>query len=1049
MIDQRAAMEGERKFVTVMFVDIQGSVAATSKLDSEEWHAIMDRFFSVAGEAIHRFDGTINQYTGDGVMALFGAPRSLEDHAQCACDAALRIQDGMSELAEAIEHEFGVQIGVRIGLHSGDVVVAAIGVELRRDYTAQGVIVGIAARMEAMAGQGEIFVTADTASLAGSRFQFESQGHREVKGVDAPVHVYALCGTARGGRRPEAPASAFVGREHEIALLVRELARVREGVGRVIGLVGDAGLGKSRLVQEFIKTSRREGFTCYGASASGHRGAPAFEVITALSRELFGIAPDEEPNRTREIVLSRLEGLGLEFAEHATLVYDFLGVGDLRDKTPRLDPAARRRRLASILHGLLEDVASHAPTLIVIEDTHWIDSSSLDVLPILVDHAASQRLLFVFTTRPGFSAAWMASSNYQQIPLDPLPHDDCDSMIRNIVGDAAATQKLQHEICVRAAGNPLFVEHSVLSLVHDGILSGTPGAYRLERDPEGLQIPPSIRALLSARVDQLGESAKRVLHVASLLGVEFDRDLLEDVADVEDVGAALDELVKLRMVEAKAMLPVERYAFHHPLVRETAEQTQLRARKRELHSRIAASMIERYGNGPSVHMAGIASHLERGGRMMESAETLMRYAAWVYRLDASRSLTAFRRAKELADSVANEPGAADLRIKSRVSLAGLGYQNALGPTELSQLKDEVREMVEGVANAPRFLARIYDYYGQSLLHDGRGAEGAEWLIRAQEISREHGDDEIYFCLASSAAFLWRSIGQSSRALEAAAEALAMPNILPTWGVGHHASRVPITLRHHHACALCDLGDVQQGLAKMEIALEQSLEAKEGQSRCWQVADRVWLAENVGGRAGLEEIITAAADWAEDCGSDVVRCQMMAAWGMFYRWTGRFQESVAIFERAIAMAIEVHGNLQQLPQCYSCLAEAQMAIGNREAAYAALAEADTACRGVGAPNQDLRVQVAYARVQLADPSGDLSLANEAISEAEILMKRLELAVWRPSLLELRASWADAANEPATRDRMLDEARSAYLSFGDDLRAKTVSANPLPILPPLLN
>ena len=236
---------------------------------------------------------------------------------------------------------------------------------------------------------------------------------------------------------------------------------------------------------------------------------------------------------------------------------------------------------------------------------------------------------------------------------------------------------------------------------------------------------------------------------------------------------------------------------------------------------------------------------------------------------------------------------------------------------------------------------------------------------------------------------------------------------------------------------------------MEIALEESLEAKEGQSRCWQVADRVWLAPNVGGRAGLEEITKAAADWAENCGSDVVRCQMMAVWGMLYRWTGRFHEAIEAFESAIAMSIEVHGNLHQVPQCYSCLAEAHMAVGNREAAYAALAEAEAACRGLGAPNQDLRVEVTRARLQLADPDGDLSLADEAISAAEILMDRLDLAIWRPSLLELRAARAEAGEELAARDRMLEDARAAYLSFGDDLRASTVSANPLPTLPPLLN
>ncbi len=1038
-------MEGERKFVTVMFVDIQGSVEATSRVDSEEWHRVMDRFFSLAGAAIHRFDGTINQYTGDGVMALFGAPLSLEDHAQCACDAALALQQGMVELSDSVERDFGVRIGARVGLHSGEVVVATIGVELRRDYTAQGRTVGIAARMEGLAAAGEILATAETAALAGDRFSFESLGEREIKGIDEPVEVRALRGAALGGRLHVEPASAFVGREHEMDLFARERERVRDSVGRVVGLVGEAGLGKSRLVEELIERSRREGFTCYSASASGQRGAPAFEVMIGLSRGLCGIAPGEGHDQTRALLLARMEELGPDYAALTPLVYDFMGVGEFGDDVPRLDPAARRRQLGAVLRRLLEDVAAHAPTLIVIEDVHWIDDSSLEVLPVLVDHASAQRLLFVFTARPGFSAPWMGSSSYHQIPLDPLAHDHCDGMIRNIIGADPTTDSLQHEVCVRAAGNPLFVEHSVSSLVAAGVLEGEPGAYRLVREPEELEIPPSIRALLSARVDRLGESAKRVLHVASLVGSEFDRELVEAVAEVPDAGPALDELVKLRMIEPKATVPLERYAFHHPLVRETAEQTQLRERRRELHGHIADRLAERHGSGPSGHMGAIASHLERAGRTLEAAEMQLNYGAWVYRLDPRLSLTALRKAKELADLVLDDPAAAALQAASRVSLAGLGYQGELGPAELAQIKDEVQRMVGEVPSGPRVLARIYDYYGQSLLHDGRADEGAEWLIRAQEIARENNDRELYFTLASSAAYLWRATGKSEKAREAAAEALAMPDIQPMWGMGHHAMRVPILLRHHHAVTLCDLGDVEDGLSRMEAALQEAIEAEEGQSRCWQVADRIWLAEQIGGSGGLEEILTDAADWAENCGNDVVRSQMKAARGVFYRWMGRFEEAVANFEEAIAMSIEVKGNLHAAPQSYACLAEARIALGDASGAYHALADADVAVARVDAPNQHLRVCVARARVHLTDPKGDRSLAREAIDRAETLAGELGLVAWNPSLYELRAAWAEITDDLAARDAALVKAKEAYAAFGDRIRADAVSANALPLLP----
>lgn len=1043
VLQQRSAVEGERKVLTVMFVDLQGSVEATGRIDSEEWHRVMDRFFSIAGDVIHRFDGTINQYTGDGVMALFGAPRALEDHAQCACDAALALQAALRPFAESIADELGISLRARVGLHSGEVVVATIGVDLRRDYTAQGHAVGIAARLESLAEANGICVSADTEALARDRFEFESLGWKQLKGILEPLEVFALRGArARSAARIQGDA-AFIGREQELDLLESSLARVRAGRGRVIGLVGEAGVGKSRLVRELVERARREGFRSHAAHASGRRGAPAFEVIVELSRSLFGVATDDAPERCRERIQSRIEHLGPEFAELAPLACDFLGVADPAEPVRELAPAARRRQLAGLLRGLLDEAAASGPVLLVIEDAHWIDLSSLDVLPILVDHVAGKPMLLVFTARPGFSAPWMGSPDYQQTPLDPLPDDQCEGLVRQLVGPHPSTDELRLAIRSRAGGNPLFVEHSVMSLVASGVLEGEPGSYRLVSLPDRLELPPTVRALLSARIDRLAEDAKRVLHVAALVGGEFERDLVEGVVGLGDCESALDELHRLRLIEPRAGR--KRYAFQHPLIREAAEQMQLRERKRELHGRIADALAARQAVGEFARMTEMAEHLERAGRIRDAARALQLHGSWIFRLDPRRALASFQKAQQLADEAPLDDAVAAMRVSCRVAVAGMGYQSVLGPAELARLKTEVESLCADVPHGRRWIARIYDYYGQSLLHDGRGRDGAEWLVRAQGLASEANDRELYFTLASSAAYLWRSVGDSRLARDATEEALAMRDALPTWGIRHHGNRAGIVLRHHRACALCDLGEVREGLSEMAAALRESLAAEEGQSRCWQVNDRVWLAEHVGGRDGLEEMTTAAVRWAEERGSDVVCAQMRMATAILQRWLGNFVEAAACFEDAISLSRQAHAAVHMLPSCFAALAECRAAVGDRVGACEALEEARIEAARVNAPPQDLRLAVARARCALRAAPLDAEAALAGIEDAERLALRLGLAIWRPSLSQLRAAWADSVANVEVRDEALARAAAQHRHFGDEKRALAVRATAIPVLP----
>src|SRR6266478_2394485 len=528
ILGSRAALEGERKQVTVLFADVKGSMDLAEQLDPEEWHRLLDRFFQLLAEGVHRFEGTVNQYTGDGIMALFGAPIAHEDHARRACYAALHMLDGLRAYATELRLRRGLNFSARLGLNSGEVIVGTIGKvgdDLRMEYTAQGHTVGLAARMEQIAEPGKVYLTAHTAALIQGYFALADLGEMEIKGVQGAMHVYELQGLGQMRTRLDVSRSRgfsrFVGRGDEMHVLESALARARDGNAQVVGIVGDAGLGKSRLSFEFLERCRARGLMTYETTGVAHGKAIPFLPILRLFRAFYGITEQDSDATARERIAGRLLLLDDRLRESLPLNFDFMGVPDPENPAPRIDPEARQRRMFDIVRRVVQARGQRETTVTLLEDLHWFDAGSAAFLEPLIEAGVGTRALVMLNFRPEYQAPWMGKSFYHQLPIAPLGPDAIRELVDALLGNDPSTAGLAEAIHARTAGNPFFTEEVIQNLIESGKLEGSKGGYRLVTPIDKLEVPSSVQALLAARIDRLAEREKDVLQTAAVIGREF------------------------------------------------------------------------------------------------------------------------------------------------------------------------------------------------------------------------------------------------------------------------------------------------------------------------------------------------------------------------------------------------------------------------------------------------------------------------------------------------------------------------------------------------
>jgi len=618
ILTSRSALEGERKQVTVLFADIKDSTELIRDLDPEDAQKLLDPAIHIMMESVHRFEGTVNQVLGDGVMSIFGAPIAHEDHAARACYAALAMQTAMQGYTEEVRRSRGLTLRIRVGLNSGEVVVRTIGNDLHMDYSAVGQTTNLASRMEQLADPGRIILTAPTLRLVEGLVQVNHLGPIPVKGMDEPVEVYELTGASSIRRRLQAAVARgltkFVGRDTEIEALNQALDQASDGHGQIVAAVGEAGVGKSRLVYEFVHSHRTQGWLVLeSASVSYGKATPYFPVIDLLKRYVH-VEEGDDARTIRAKVTGHILTLDESLQETIPALLSLLDA--LPDDSPfrQLDPTQRRQYTLDGLKRILLRESQMQPLVLVFEDLHWIDSETQALLDSLVESLSLTQLLLLVNYRPEYTHGWGSKTYYTQLRLDPLPPESAEAFLRALLGDDASLRALKTILIERTEGNPFFLEESVRTFVEMEIIVGELGAYRLVQELPSLQVPVTVQAVLAARIDRVPQDDKRLLQTAAVIGHEVPLLLLQAIAELSeaDLHRGLAHLQAAEFLYETRLFPECEFTFKHALTHEVAYGSLLHERRRALHARIVEALEALYSDRLAEHVERLANHAFRG-----------------------------------------------------------------------------------------------------------------------------------------------------------------------------------------------------------------------------------------------------------------------------------------------------------------------------------------------------------------------------------------------------------------------------------------------------
>jgi class 3 adenylate cyclase/tetratricopeptide (TPR) repeat protein len=681
ILTSRSALAGERKQVTVLFADIKDSTELIKDLDPEAAQQLLDPALHRMMEAVHRFEGTVNQVLGDGIMALFGAPLAHEDHALRACYAALTMQTAMREYTEAIRRAHGIEMRIRVGLNSGDVVVRAIGNDLHMDYSAVGQTTHLAARMEQLATPGTIRLTAATLRLVEGLVQVNTLGPIPVKGLTESVEVFELVGASALRRRLQAAVARgltrFVGREAELAALRQALEQADAGHGQVVAIVGEAGVGKSRLVYECVHAHQAQGWLVLeSASVSYGKATPYFPVVDLLKRYTH-VEDADEPRTVRAKVTGQVLTLDETLQETVPALLWLLDV--LPDDSPfrSLEPVQRRQRTLEALKRVLLRESQVQPLLLVFEDLHWIDTETQALLDSLVESLPTARLLLLVNYRPEYQHGWGSKTYYTQLRLNPLPPASAEVVLDALLGPDPSLAPLKRLLITRTEGNPFFLEESVRTLVETGVLVGEPGAYRLAQALPTIQVPATVQAVLAARIDRLLPEEKQLLQAAAVIGPEVpEATLYRGLAHLQ----AAEFLYETRLFPERA------YTFKHALTQQVAYQSLLTSTRQRYHAQLAQRWRRVPRSSRRNPSYGRAGQTETGLTVLAEALALVDHTgeryweAEIYRLKGELLLQAVPDAPQAeacfqqALAVARHQQAKSLELRAAMSLSRLWQQ---------------------------------------------------------------------------------------------------------------------------------------------------------------------------------------------------------------------------------------------------------------------------------------------------------------------------------------------------------------------------------------
>ena len=1033
----RSSLEGERKQVTVLFADVKGSLELSRSVDPEVWHAILERFFSVLTDAVHRFEGTVNQYTGDGIMALFGAPIAHEDHAQRACYAALQIRGDLAPVVRDVKREHGLGFSTRVGLHSGEVVVGKIGDDLRMDYTAQGATVGLAARMEQLASPDTIYLSDTTARLVGGYFALDDLGEFPVKGLDAPVRVHQLTGVGALRTRFDVSRARgltrFVGRDGDLTTLEAAYAQASAGNGQVVGVVAPAGTGKSRLCFEFLERCRSRGIPVIEGHALSHGKNIPFLPMLEVFRDYYGITPQDDPRSVREKIAGRLLLLDESFREALPVVFENFGAADPSRPAPPMDAEARQRLVFSVLRRVVR--GEDEPFIAFLDDLHWLDPTSELFLAQWVDALQGARSLLLVNFRPEFHAEWMQRSWYRQIALAPLGPEAIQELLDDLLGRDPSVAGLASRIHERTGGNPFFTEEVVQGLIESGKLEGKRGAYRLIESAERLEIPSSVTALLAARIDRLGEREKHVLQAAAVLGKTFEEPLLEAIADVPqaELRAALDQLKRGEFLYEQSLYPVAEYAFKHPLTQEVALGSQLGERRKKLHAAAARALEESLAARLDENAALLAHHWEQAGRPREAARWQRRAAQWARGRDSVQSIRHWQRVRALAGGLEDDDEAKRFVLEacSAISMMG-GWRLGLSAEEMTEIGEQGRVLAQHFGDRNALVGIMM----AEAVRKGVGGNTRayyEGTLEAQRLIDDSVGSEQRLNVQLGRSYSSNCMGRVAEALVETEKTAALAGADLQAGFETFGFSAALYSLHIKGLMLAWLGRLEESREQFGIGLRRAREGDTKENLGWMLmtmVHTVWLRGAP--LAGLPEPRAAAHEAVEI--AEGIASHYSSASGTFYLALAHltaesFEEAAQTASAALARVREHEVAREYEAGVLSVRAQALVALG--DPASAVLLAREAVALATAQPC------ICYGTVACCALASALLAYEGAAARAEIEAAIAQAFAWldesgaealRPRVLEARAALAGALGDAAGQAGDLAEALRLYRAMG---------------------
>jgi class 3 adenylate cyclase len=719
-----ADTRAEYKQVTVLFADVAHSMDIAAAVGAERLREIMTDLIDRASAVVQRYGGTVDKFTGDGIMAVFGAPVALEDHAIRACLAALGVQEETKRLAVNVRERDDVDLQLRVGLNSGEVIAGEIG-SGPFGYTAVGEQVGLAQRMESVAPPGGVLLSESTARLVEGAATLGEVERVRIKGTDQPAYAQRLLGVPEGRHAVGRAESNLVGRRWEMGAVEGLLERAIDGHGAVVTVVGSPGIGKSRLVREVAAIAAGREVEVFSAYCESHASDVPFHVVARLLRAAFGVRGLDAP-AARDRVRSRVPEAD---PEDLLLFDDLLGIADPEVALPTIDPDARRRRLTALVNAA--SLARKFPAVFVIEDAHWIDEVSESMLAEFFTVIPQTPSLVLVTYRPEYRGALSRVAGAQSIALAPLSDSETAALVCELLGPDPSVSAVITMITEKAAGNPFFAEEMVRDLAERGILRGNRSAYELTADAAEVSVPATLQATIAARIDRLDPAAKRTLSAAAVIGSRFSPGLLETLG----IDPVLQDLLGGELIDQIRFTREPEYVFHHPLIRAVAYESQLKSDRAELHRRVAAAIESRDPATVEENAALIAEHLEAASDLRAAYGLHMRAATWATNRDITAARLSWERAQKIADALpAEDPNRTAMRIAPRTMLCGIAWR--IHANVAGDRFDELRELCTAAGDkaslAIGMAGLVIDHVFQGRLREASqlGSEAMaliEWL----------------------------------------------------------------------------------------------------------------------------------------------------------------------------------------------------------------------------------------------------------------------------------------------------------------------------------